>query len=29
MSNDNEVLFGKGKQNELKMKVERKEGEPT
>lgn len=30
MSNDNEVVLDKGKTNELKkMKVERKEGEPT
>ena len=29
MSNDNEVLLDKGKQNDSKMKVERKEGEPT
>ena len=29
MSNDNEGLFDKGKQNDPKMKVERKEGEPT
>jgi uncharacterized membrane protein YiaA len=29
MSNENEVLFGKGKQNEPKLKVDRKEGEPT
>ena len=29
MSNDNEVLLDKGKQNDPKMKVERKDGEPT
>lgn len=29
MSNDNEVLLDKGKQTELKLKIERKEGEPT
>ncbi|WP_078410362.1 inner membrane protein YiaA [Priestia abyssalis] len=29
MSSDNEVLLDKGKQNEPKVKVERKEGEPT
>ncbi|WP_110113134.1 inner membrane protein YiaA [Bacillus sp. CGMCC 1.16541] len=29
MSNDQEVLFDKGKQNDAKVKVERKEGEPT
>jgi len=29
MSNDNEVLLDKGNQNDSKMKVERKEGEPT
>nr|WP_147535746.1 inner membrane protein YiaA [Bacillus marasmi] len=29
MSNDNENLFEKGKRNEPKMKIERKEGEPT
>ena len=29
MSNDNEVLNDKGKQNDSKMKVERKDGEPT
>ncbi|MFD2681738.1 inner membrane protein YiaA [Bacillus seohaeanensis] len=29
MSNDNEVLLDKGKQNNSKMKTERKEGEPT
>jgi uncharacterized membrane protein YiaA len=29
MSNDQEVLLDKGKQNEPKMKAERKEGEPT
>ncbi|MBM6617982.1 inner membrane protein YiaA [Bacillus suaedaesalsae] len=29
MSNDNEVVIEKGKQNDLKMKVEGKEGEPT
>nr|WP_026565649.1 inner membrane protein YiaA [Bacillus sp. UNC41MFS5] len=29
MSNDNEVLLEKGKQNDSKMKVKRKEGEPT
>ncbi|MED3649761.1 inner membrane protein YiaA [Heyndrickxia sporothermodurans] len=29
MSNDNEILFEKGKQNDSKLKVERKEGEPT
>jgi uncharacterized membrane protein YiaA len=29
MSNDNEVLLDKGKQNDSKMKVERTEGEPT
>ncbi|CAH2716798.1 Inner membrane protein YiaA [Neobacillus rhizosphaerae] len=29
MSNDNEVLLDKGNQSNSKMKVERKEGEPT
>jgi uncharacterized membrane protein YiaA len=29
MSNDSEVLLDKGKQNDPKIKVERKEGEPT
>ncbi|MED3561192.1 inner membrane protein YiaA [Bacillus xiapuensis] len=29
MSNDHEVVFDKGKQNDPKIKVERKEGEPT
>ncbi|MFS0862291.1 inner membrane protein YiaA [Fredinandcohnia sp. 179-A 10B2 NHS] len=29
MSNDNEVVIDNGKQNEPKVKVERKEGEPT
>ncbi|WP_429904080.1 inner membrane protein YiaA [Heyndrickxia sporothermodurans] len=29
VSNDNEILFEKGKQNDSKLKVERKEGEPT
>lgn len=29
MSNDNEVLFDKEKRNDLKVKEERKEGEPT
>jgi uncharacterized membrane protein YiaA len=29
MSNDNEVLLDKGKQNEPKIRAERKEGEPT
>lgn len=29
MSNDSEVLLDKGKQNDSKMKIERKEGEPT
>jgi uncharacterized membrane protein YiaA len=29
MSNDNEVVLDKGKQNEPKLIVERKEGEPT
>ncbi|MEH7110273.1 MULTISPECIES: inner membrane protein YiaA [Bacillaceae] len=29
MSNDNEVLLDKGKQNDTKIKIERKEGEPT
>ena len=29
MSNDNEVLLDKGNQNDSKLKVERKEGEPT
>ncbi|MCH1627705.1 inner membrane protein YiaA [Fredinandcohnia quinoae] len=29
MSNDNEVLLDKGKKNETKVKVERKDGEPT
>lgn len=29
MSNDHEVVLDKGKQNDSKMKVERKEGEPT
>lgn len=29
MSNDNEVVLDKGKQNEPKVKVERREGEPT
>jgi uncharacterized membrane protein YiaA len=29
MSNDSEVLFDKGKQNDPKLKVERKDGEPT
>jgi uncharacterized membrane protein YiaA len=29
MSNDNEVLLDKGNQSDSKMKVERKEGEPT
>lgn len=29
MSNDHEVLLDKGKQNDSKMKIERKEGEPT
>ncbi|MCK0472883.1 inner membrane protein YiaA [Halalkalibacter sp. APA_J-10(15)] len=29
MSNDDEILLVKGKQNELKLKIERKEGEPT
>ncbi len=29
MSNDNEVLLDKGKPNDTKMKVERKDGEPT
>ncbi|WP_442593723.1 inner membrane protein YiaA [Neobacillus sp. D3-1R] len=29
MSNDNEVLLDKGKQHDTKLKVERKEGEPT
>ncbi|MBL5766852.1 hypothetical protein B5V88_07810 [Heyndrickxia sporothermodurans] len=29
MSNDNEILFEKGKQNDSKLKIERKEGEPT
>jgi uncharacterized membrane protein YiaA len=29
MSNDHEVLFDKGKRSEPKLKVERKEGEPT
>ncbi len=29
MSNDNEVLLDKGKQNDSKLRVERKEGEPT
>lgn len=29
MSNDNEVVLDKGKQNDTRMKVERKEGEPT
>ena len=29
MSNDNEILLDKGTQNDLKIKVDRKEGEPT
>lgn len=29
MSNDNEIVIDNGKQNEPKVKVERKEGEPT
>jgi uncharacterized membrane protein YiaA len=29
MSNDNEVLLDKGKQNNVKVKEERREGEPT
>ncbi|MBS4204369.1 inner membrane protein YiaA [Lederbergia citrea] len=29
MSNDNEILLDKGKQNDLKLKAVRKEGEPT
>lgn len=29
MSNDNEILLDKGNQNDPKLKVERKEGEPT
>lgn len=29
MSNDQEIVLDKGKQNDSKMKVERKEGEPT
>ena len=29
MSNENEVLLNKGKQNDSNMKVVRKEGEPT
>lgn len=29
VTNDNEVLLDKGKQNDPKLKVERKEGEPT
>ncbi len=29
MSNEHEVLLDKGKQNDTKMKAERKEGEPT
>ncbi|WHY75255.1 inner membrane protein YiaA [Neobacillus sp. WH10] len=29
MSNDNEVVLDKGKRNDLKVKEERKEGEPT
>lgn len=29
MSNDSEVLFDKGKQNDPKLKIEKKEGEPT
>ncbi|CRK84744.1 inner membrane protein YiaA [Neobacillus massiliamazoniensis] len=29
MSNDNEVLLDNGKQNDSKIRVERKEGEPT
>lgn len=29
MSNDNEVLLGREKQNDSKIRVERKEGEPT
>ncbi|MEX3744097.1 MULTISPECIES: inner membrane protein YiaA [Lysinibacillus] len=29
MTNENEVLLDKGKRNELKVKEERKEGEPT
>lgn len=29
MPNDNEVLLDKGKQNDSKIKVERREGEPT
>ncbi|WP_066308930.1 inner membrane protein YiaA [Bacillus sp. FJAT-29814] len=29
MSNENDILLEKGKQNEPKIKVERKEGEPT
>ncbi len=29
MSNENEILLEKGKQNDLKVKEERKEGEPT
>ena len=29
MSNDHEVLLDKGKQNDPKVKIERKEGEPT
>ncbi|KMY54308.1 two helix domain-containing protein [Bacillus sp. FJAT-27231] len=29
MANENEILLDKGKQDDTKMKVERKEGEPT
>lgn len=29
MSNDNEILLDNGKQNDSKLKIERKEGEPT
>nr|WP_261798578.1 hypothetical protein [Bacillus massilionigeriensis] len=29
MSNDNEIGLDKGNQNDQKIKVERKEGEPT
>ncbi|RST77060.1 hypothetical protein D4T97_000750 [Siminovitchia acidinfaciens] len=29
MSGDNEIVFDKGKEKDIKLKVERKEGEPT